>query len=59
MTKISRNAPCPCGSGNKYKKCCLGREDREWEEWFAKDTELGKQRMAEAKEKSECTRHNK
>jgi tetratricopeptide (TPR) repeat protein len=19
---ISRNAPCPCGSGNKYKKCC-------------------------------------
>ena len=21
-TKISRNAPCPCGSGKKYKKCC-------------------------------------
>jgi len=21
-----RNAPCPCGSGRKYKKCCLGRE---------------------------------
>jgi len=20
--KISRNSPCPCGSGNKYKKCC-------------------------------------
>ena len=20
---IGRNAPCPCGSGNKYKKCCL------------------------------------
>jgi SWIM/SEC-C metal-binding protein len=20
---ISRNAPCPCGSGSKYKKCCL------------------------------------
>ena len=20
---ISRNAPCPCGSGKKYKKCCL------------------------------------
>ena len=19
--KISRNAPCPCGSGKKYKKC--------------------------------------
>ncbi|MBI2646962.1 SEC-C domain-containing protein [Candidatus Woesearchaeota archaeon] len=21
--KLSRNAPCPCGSGKKYKKCCL------------------------------------
>ena len=21
--KISRNAPCPCDSGKKYKKCCL------------------------------------
>ncbi|MGV3489256.1 MAG: YecA family protein [Tuberibacillus sp.] len=20
--KINRNAPCPCGSGKKYKKCC-------------------------------------
>ena len=24
--KVSRNAPCPCGSGRKYKKCCLGKE---------------------------------
>jgi hypothetical protein len=21
-TKVGRNAPCPCGSGRKYKKCC-------------------------------------
>ncbi|MFH2218911.1 MAG: preprotein translocase subunit SecA [Pseudomonadota bacterium] len=21
-SKIGRNAPCPCGSGKKYKKCC-------------------------------------
>ena len=20
-----RNEPCPCGSGRKYKKCCLGK----------------------------------
>ena len=20
---VGRNAPCPCGSGKKYKKCCL------------------------------------
>ncbi|MYN67405.1 MAG: DUF2384 domain-containing protein [Acidobacteria bacterium] len=21
--RVARNAPCPCGSGRKYKKCCL------------------------------------
>jgi uncharacterized protein len=25
-TKIGRNEPCPCGSGKKYKKCCLLKE---------------------------------
>ena len=20
---IGRNAPCPCGSGSKFKKCCM------------------------------------
>ena len=25
MDKIGRNEPCPCGSGKKYKKCCLER----------------------------------
>jgi hypothetical protein len=23
---VGRNTPCPCGSGKKYKKCCLRRE---------------------------------
>jgi len=23
---VGRNDPCPCGSGKKFKKCCLGRE---------------------------------
>lgn len=22
VEKVGRNAPCPCGSGAKYKKCC-------------------------------------
>jgi hypothetical protein len=22
---VSRNAPCPCGSGKKHKNCCLGK----------------------------------
>jgi hypothetical protein len=24
--KIGRNAPCPCGSGKKYEKCCLDKK---------------------------------
>lgn len=24
--KIGSNAPCPCGSGKKYKRCCMGKE---------------------------------
>lgn len=33
--KIGRNDPCPCGSGKKYKKCCLllhQRDERELRE---------------------------
>jgi hypothetical protein len=29
--RISRNAPCPCGSGKKYKNCCYGK-GFEWQE---------------------------
>lgn len=25
MSMVGRNDPCPCGSGKKYKKCCLGK----------------------------------
>jgi hypothetical protein len=25
--KIGRNDPCPCGSGKKYKKCCLNKSN--------------------------------
>jgi len=25
--KAGRNDPCPCGSGKKYKKCCLRKEE--------------------------------
>jgi hypothetical protein len=24
-SKLGRNDPCPCGSGKKYKKCCMGK----------------------------------
>jgi hypothetical protein len=26
MAKIGRNEQCPCGSGKKFKRCCLGKQ---------------------------------
>ena len=31
MTKVGRNDPCPCGSGKKYKRCCLAKDEQEAE----------------------------
>lgn len=28
-TRAGRNDPCPCGSGRKYKQCCLRQQDAE------------------------------
>jgi tetratricopeptide (TPR) repeat protein len=44
MAKPGRNDPCPCGSGNKYKKCCL-----------AKDEAASKVRLGSAKTRQELT----
>lgn len=27
MAKVGRNEPCPCGSGKKYKYCCLDKDE--------------------------------
>jgi tetratricopeptide (TPR) repeat protein len=27
VAKVGRNDPCPCGSGKKYKKCCLSKAE--------------------------------
>ena len=27
--KLGRNAPCDCGSGKKYKRCCLRKDEQE------------------------------
>jgi hypothetical protein len=26
MATVGRNEPCPCGSGKKYKKCCMSKD---------------------------------
>jgi hypothetical protein len=28
VPRVGRNAPCPCGSGKKYKKCHLGKDEK-------------------------------
>jgi len=53
---IGRNDPCSCGSGKKYKRCCLIRqeldaqaqaaiEEAEFQEWLAKDLVIGQQNL--------------
>ena len=49
--KIGRNDPCPCGSGKKYKKCCMNkpqssvnlveseREKKKWLEYYPASAE--------------------
>ncbi len=27
--KVGRNDPCPCGSGKKYKNCCMAKDEQE------------------------------
>lgn len=43
---IGRNEPCPCGSGTKFKKCCLNKPYKPSLELEA-DLALGQQRIAE------------
>ena len=28
VERVGRNAPCPCGSGKKYKKCCYAQDQQ-------------------------------
>jgi TolA-binding protein len=47
MAKPGRNDPCPCGSGNKYKKCCLAKEEALVREQLAKAEARRAERAAE------------
>lgn len=51
--KIGRNDPCPCGSGKKYKHCCLGKADNPEYSDITKFPDLYKTARKEARFK-EC-----
>ena len=48
--KIGRNEDCPCGSGQKYKICCLVKQ----EEYYAKQSDV-KTQVDELLEKTSQT----
>ena len=41
--KIKPNAPCPCGSGKKFKKCCGGKNAKKATSGASTDQDLGSQ----------------
>lgn len=38
--KIGRNDKCPCGSGKKYKRCCLIKKQIMEQEQFRREPEI-------------------
>jgi len=34
--KVGRNWPCPCGSGKKYKRCCIDNNETHGKEQVIK-----------------------
>jgi len=48
MATPGRNDPCPCGSGKKYKKCCLPKQEAEKGKVIAKEQAVREER-AEAR----------
>lgn len=40
MSKVGRNDPCPCGSGKKYKKCCIDKETSIFSEELKNDHDV-------------------
>ena len=51
--KTSRNDPCPCGSGRKYKKCCLEKDQASER---AELTRVAAKRAAAEQAQSKATR---
>jgi Flp pilus assembly protein TadD len=45
---MGRNDPCPCGSGKKYKRCCLDKDQTTARAERARTTALAEQQQREA-----------
>ena len=52
MAKPGRNDRCPCGSGKKYKQCCLTKDDEAERQEMAEAQASRDQREAERRERA-------
>jgi len=50
MSQVGRNDPCPCGSGRKYKKCCLPNEEASRNPWRGFWSYAEKQKLIKSSE---------
>gem|GEM_PF-4581075 len=55
MSKLGRNDPCHCGSGQKYKKCHLVQDETAKSAELAAAAEAAKQRATETTEAGAAT----
>jgi hypothetical protein len=49
---VGRNEPCPCGSGRKYKQCCLDKDEAKARKARAKEAEKARKAAEKAAKKS-------
>jgi tetratricopeptide (TPR) repeat protein len=54
--KTGRNDPCPCGSGQKYKRCCLEKDQAAESKTFAAQAAEAAAKQAEFKTKMAAAR---
>jgi tetratricopeptide (TPR) repeat protein len=54
MAKPGRNDPCPCGSGNKYKRCCLLKEEAAEHARFARAAAEAAEALAARKKEEQA-----
>lgn len=54
MAKPGRNDPCPCGSGDKYKRCCLPKEQAAEHAQFARAAAAAAEAAAARKQEEQA-----
>jgi len=57
MAKLGRNDPCHCGSGNKYKKCCLAKDEAASKSQIGSTRTHAEQTAAEARRALRAASH--